>query len=131
METFKQPIEFLSKEFDTEANTFVEKPVIKNATFKEYSRTDKTQHKLHFKIISIFKSGDQNEDGSAGEAEIDTDHMYDLTVKFIKLMLREDDEFTVQDKNAFLADSGAIFTFGLWLMKEKTTPFFQNFMNVS
>lgn len=133
MEKFQREISFISQVFEPaengEGGKWVEKEVKKTATFKDLSRTDRDQHKLHFKIIGVMKQG-AKEDGEPGRVEIDSDALYDLTAKAIKTLLEVNEDFNVQDKNEFLADSGAIFNFGLWLLKEKITPFFSKLMNV-
>lgn len=125
MEQFKRDISFISKVFDTETSQWEEKPITKSATFKDLSRTDKSQHKLHFKIISIFEHFGAKE--SEGDVKIDSDGVYDLTVKAINTLLIPDPDFTVQDKAEFLNDSAAIFDFGFWLLGEKIAPFFSIF----
>lgn len=127
METFQKEISFLSKVHDGEKWNSSE--VVKTATFKELDRTDKLQHKLHFKIIAIFETFGvkKEEDPESAKIKIDSDGMYDLTVKAISTLLLPDQEFTVQDKTEFLNDSAAIMNFGFWLMAEKITPFFLTF----
>jgi hypothetical protein len=119
METFQKEIKFLSKEFNEETKAFEIGEVEKIATFKELDREDKSQHKLHFKLVSLFKATEDEEN-----PEISSDNMYDITVKFINQMLLIDQKFTAADKTAFLQDSGALLTFGLWLMNDKLAPFF-------
>jgi hypothetical protein len=119
MDTFQKEIEFLSQEFNADTKAWEEVIVKKTATFMELSRTDKSQHKLHFKLVSLFTSRDEE-----GGVNIDSDTMYDITVKFFKQMLILDESFTATNKNEFLQDSGAIFAFGMWLIQEKVNPFF-------
>lgn len=126
MEQFKRNITFLSKVFDESTNTFPLKVITKTGTFKELNRTDKLQHKLHFKIIAIFEHFGAK-DGDSESIKIDSDGVYDLTVKAINTLLIPDPEFTVQDKAEFLNDSAAIFEFGFWLLGEKISPFFSTF----
>lgn len=125
MNQFTQSISFLSKVFNEDNNQWEEKPIIKTATFKDLIRTDKSQHKLHFKIISIFEHFGVKEDGP--EMKIDSDGIYDLTVKAVNTLLVTDESFTVQDKAEFLNDSAALFEFGLWLLGAKIAPFFSKF----
>jgi hypothetical protein len=129
MQQFQKDVSFLSKIFreDKISDTcdgWVEGPITKIATFKELSRTDKSQHKLHFKIIAIFEHFGTKE---GEEIKIDSDGVYDLTVKAIKDLLIIDDNFTVQDQAEFLNDSAAIFEFGFWLLGNKIAPFFSKF----
>lgn len=121
MEFFDKEITFLSKEFI--GTEWVEKPVIKVAKFKEFSRTDKDQHKLHFMMISLFESGEND------TARIDSDKMYDITVKAVKTLLIIGEDFNDTNKNEFLNDSGALFSFGMWLFEAKIIPFFSNLMS--
>jgi len=129
METFQKDISFLAQTLNGENNEWVLSPVTKTATFKELSRTDRNQHKLHFKIIAIFEAFGVNadDDSDGTKFKIDSDGVYDLTVKAIKTLLIEDPQFTVQDKTELLNDSGAIFEFGMWLLGEKIVPFFSTF----
>jgi hypothetical protein len=118
--TFKRKITFLSQTIKEGDEGWNEVPVTKEVTFKELNRTDRDQHKLHFSLISIFKSrGDS--------FNIDSEALYDLVVRFIDTMVVLDDkQFTIQDKEELLNDSGALLDFGLWLMPNKITPFFSN-----
>jgi hypothetical protein len=131
MQQFQRDIKFISKIFaeskisDT-CNGWIEDTISKKATFKELSRTDKAQHKLHFKIIAIFEHFGVK-DGEGDAIKIDSDGVYDLTVKAINTLLILDEGFTVQDKAEFLNDSAAIFDFGFWLLGEKIAPFFSKF----
>jgi hypothetical protein len=135
MQTFQKEITFLSKEFDESkvnepCKGWVEAPITKIATFKELSRTDKSQHKLHFKIIAIFEHFGVKEEDTDGEnlqVKIDSDGVYDLTVKAINTLIIPDPSFTMQDKAELLNDSAGIFQFGFWLLGEKIAPFFSKF----
>lgn len=130
MQQFQKDITFLSKTYDANqvsesCNGWVESPITKIANFKELNRTDKSQHKLHFKIIAIY----EHYGAADGEdIKIDSDGVYDLTVRAINTLLITDKEnFTDQDKAEFLQDSAAIFDFGFWLLGEKIAPFFSKF----
>src|ERR1700693_5556449 len=111
--TFQKEISFLCTELNNDTTEFEEKSVSKNATFKELSRTDKEQHKLHFKIISLFVDSEKKNNGSI---KLNSDEIYDLTCEMIEKLLLIDNNFTVQDKAELLKDSGALFTFGYWLL---------------
>jgi hypothetical protein len=125
MNTFTKDIPFLTSVIKDGTTEWTLEPIIKTATFKELSRTDRTQHKLHFKIISLFTGNPQNEDDDEKEKTLfDSDVVYDLTVKCIKKLLVVDEKFTATDKEEFLNDSGAIINFGLWYLSNKITPFF-------
>lgn len=132
MVTFEKEIELLSKVFNTDNQEWEMRTVPKIADFKELDRSDKSQHKLHFSIIRLFEAAKIDEadivDGEDVSAEIDSDQLYDLTVKSIKILCVPDPEFTVGDKAEFLNDSGALLKFGLWFLKEKLAPFFSVLM---
>lgn len=120
METYKKEISFLSQVLVGEQ--FESQEVKKVATFKELSRTDKDQHKLHFMLVSIFKSNGND------EMKLDSDQLYDITVKAISSTLITDENFTEQDKMEFLGDGGALIQFGMWLLADKISPFFSALM---
>lgn len=134
-ELFQKEITFLSKVLDIEnpANGFALVPVTKKITFKELSRTDRAQHKLHFMLISIFTGGESNVDdtdepGKGGSFNVNTDKLYDITAKAIRVLVVTDDNFNDQEKTELLNDGGALFRFGMWLLKEKISPFFSELM---
>jgi hypothetical protein len=125
MDTFQREITFVSKvsqpSGDGKTIDWVITPQTKTANFKELNQLDKTQHKLHFKIISVAESFGQDEEG---KMNISSDGIYDLTVKCINNLLVIDENFTAADKQDFLSDSGAILPFGMWMLTEKLMPFF-------
>ena len=125
--TFEKEIGFLSNVFNSESNEWGLDVVKKTASFNELSRTDKRQHKLHFMMIALFEAT-PGENGEADKMSLDSDKMYDLTSKAVKTLLIVDEKFTEQDKSEFLNDSGALFTFGMWLLGEHITPFFSSLM---
>ena len=55
METFEKEITYFVAEYNPATEKVEEKLVTKSATFKELSRLDKTQAKLHFKIMSFLE----------------------------------------------------------------------------
>lgn len=120
--TFQKEITFLSKTIQEGDDTWNELPVTKTVTFKELNRTDRDQHKLHFFLISIFNTTGKG-------FNIDSDALYDLVVKFIETMTELNEQFSIQDKAELLNDSGALLSFGLWLMPQKVTPFFSTLMS--
>jgi hypothetical protein len=126
MITFEREITWVGYDVDAENNTTIENTRVKTATFKELSRTDKDQHKLHFKLISIFEGLEKSKD-EENSIGISTDGLYDITVKAINILLTPTANFTEIDKKEFLNDSIALLNFGLWLFKEKFSPFFANF----
>lgn len=131
--TFQKEIKFISKTFD--GTNHVRSRVSKTATFQELDATVKTQHLLHFKITSLFKPTNEDTSALMNEEEIkkravkiDDEVLYEVTVKTINTLLVLDQEFTVSDKNEFLADSGALLAFGNWFLVDKVAPFFQELM---
>lgn len=127
MEQFEKEITFLTKSFDPATGLWGYQEVTKTAKFRELNRTDRTQHKLHFKLIAIFEQFGVVEEGDEGKMKIDSDGVYDLSVKAIRTLLIPDAEFTEADKTEFLNDSAAIINFGMWALSEKFTPFFSQF----
>lgn len=141
METFQKEVLFISKVYDKAegetAPSFKEKEVARIATFKDLTRTDKAQHKLHFAIIDAVgkfipdqAEGEDIEEGAKVKLEIKPDILYDITVKFIKNMLQVEagsQIFSDTDRQEFVNDSGSIYVFGMWLLTEKLFPFFANF----
>ena len=79
MKTFEREIEYAVWEFDATQKEPVEKTIQKTVSFNELSRNNKGQHKLHFKIISLF----QSQGGDANAVNLDSDALYDITVKAI------------------------------------------------
>lgn len=129
MQTFEREISFLSKTFDAAANNgvgeWILQEVKKVAKFKELDRTDKDQHKLHFKIVGMFSNSDKDDVNS--KMELNSDAMYDLTTKAVRTLLIVDEgSFNSQEKEEFLADSGALLTFGMWIVGNKLMDFFSN-----
>lgn len=78
-------------------------------------------------MIELFGTKSNDETDSEEKLNISSDGLYDLTVKSIKSLLVINESFTAQDKEELLADSAAIFNFGMWMMKEKFVPFFPKF----
>lgn len=117
MDLFKKDIKFASNILN-DAQEFEIMNVTKEATFKELDRRDKDQHKLHFMLMAIVKFNEE------GEILVDSDILYDFTVRAVKVLLVKTDEFTEQDRVEFLQDSAALLQFGQWMLATKITPFF-------
>lgn len=107
----------------------------KTARFRELDKRDKNQHKLHFMLVAIFKSGE-----NVNELKVDYDQLYDITVRAVNILLLVDSgvdsihgagSFTEQDKQEFLSDSGALISFGSWFLREKIAPFFPKLITQS
>jgi len=130
-QTFSREVTYLTAGFD--GTNHVVTPVTKIVTFKELDSRDQDQHKLHFKIMSLYTSQPDQEDGEPvikdgkRHVDVDTDKIYELTVAAIrKLVITDDTEFTKIDKQEFLADSKALLPFGMWFLTEKAFPFFHD-----
>lgn len=119
--TFTKEIEVIAPVFNDQTDQHEYLPVTKTATFKEFSRTDKDQHKLHFMLMTLYEASDS-------KIKADSDQLYDIAVRAINILLLPDPNFTIQDKEAFLNDSVALLSFATWLLKEKITPFFLQLM---
>jgi hypothetical protein len=117
--TFTKEVSFLSRVLVGEA--FEEQTVTKTATINEWSRTDKNQHKLHFMLVSIFKT-------NGDKMVVDSDQLYDITVKVVQTMFNIDANFNEQDCAEFLNDGGGLIQFGMWYMANKIAPFFSELM---
>ena len=126
MKTFTKEISWVGYEVDTEKTETVETKRTKTATFYELNRTDKRQHKLHFKLISLFEGLEKSKD-EVDSIGISSDGLYDITVKAINILIIENESFNNVDKREFLNDSIALLEFGMWLFKEKFAPFFSTF----
>jgi len=148
--TFKREIHFVRQMIsrtDPSGLTLVKAKV--EAHFKELSRIDKSQHKLHMLITQTFRKftftkveRKENEplpqpiDGEPLtedqlkfkiKMELDDEAIYDLTCAFIKTMsILDKEHFDEQCQSEILADSGALYKFGMWLLTEKAAPFFQS-----
>lgn len=127
MKTFEKELNWVAKSVNADVTDTVDVQRTKVATFKELNRTDPAQHKLHFKLISLFEGTqekkDEEDENSIG---ISSDGLYDITVKAFKILVIENEVFTEKDKKEFLNDSIALLEFGMWLFKEKFTPFFSS-----
>lgn len=138
--TFLKEIEWAAPSIAEDTSEVVESIKSKEATFKELNRFDKTQAKLHFKIISMFEGmqDDQKEEirkaktpeeKSAilenSDISINSDALYDITVKAVNQLLVVDEKFTANDKDELINDSIALLNLGLWLFANKFAPFFQ------
>lgn len=127
--TFQKEITFLSPTaFNEKTKKFEEAEISKVATFKELSRLDRSQHDLHFMIMNAFNQTKGN------DFHLDTTNFMKMTDMFIEnaLMTKDDEpttEITQNDKIQFLNDSIGKLAFGMWLFKEKFTPFFQKLVS--
>jgi len=126
MKTFEKEISYITNEVDVEKEELTEVTKTKVATFKELSRLDPEQHKLHFKLMSLFEGLEKSKD-EENTIGISTDALYDMTRKSINILLIPNENFTEIDKRDFLLDSIALLQFGIWLFKNKFSPFFSTF----
>lgn len=130
IQTYERGVSYIGKVFDSVSKQWADDTITKTACFKELNRVDRSQHKLHFKLIAILEDN-MGEDTEEGRLKISTDGLYDLTAKAIKTLLVVDDKFTESDRTELLNDSIAILEFGMWFMKEKVPPFFNQFSMTS
>lgn len=125
MTHFTKEIHFLQQGLIGNEVKYIPSAVI--AHFKELSRTDMEQHKLAMRITSTFRKFKfEKLPNDKVKVELDDEAVYDLTVMFINTMSIYTNEYDEQVKNEILADSGAIYTFGMWVLSEKIAPFFRN-----
>ena len=131
MEKFQKEITFISKVAketgEGKGIEWVEEEVTKQATFKELNRTDKDQHLLHGKILTLSVNSSDDDDEGKKKINVDSDGVIHLSKKAINCLLIPDENFTAADKKDFLSDSIAVINFGLWLIAEKVSPFFSKF----
>lgn len=124
--TFSKEVTFSHLSFDKDNPTQRKmEPVTKMATFRELNQLDRTQHKMHGRLFAFFATspfGDNEEEGA--KMTLDTDGIYDMTTYYIKNFLVVGEEFGIKDKEKLLSDSTALFDLGIWLMRDKFTPFF-------
>lgn len=122
--TFVKEITFINPAFyDEETQAHTSKEVTVSATFKDLSRTDRTQHDLHFMIMAAF------EETKGNSVKYDSSQLLKMIDEFVETaMLTKDGDpntaATNTDKLQFLNDSIGKLKFGFWLMKEKFSPFF-------
>lgn len=102
--------------------------VEKEVTFDELDETIKAQHRLHFKIIGLYKT-EQSETTNEVKFKIDPDTLYEITVEAIKVLAHVDETFGEGDLKEFLTDSLAILKFGRWFMGEHMVPFVIEYNN--
>lgn len=119
--TFEKEIRFIHRSL---VNTnWVKEETPKMATFEELDRTNQDQAKLQGKILSLYQSQQIDEDNEKGTFRLDTDALYDISIKCIKKLLIVDQTFTETDKKEFLADNIAVYRFGLWFLENHLGPF--------
>lgn len=136
VKTFVREMSWHSPSFDGTNHIMAE--ITKQVTFKELDSRDEEQHKLHFKIMSLYTSSPSEDDDEPAKlakegdkivkkrVNVDTDVIYDLTVSAIKKLLIIDETVTKMDKQEILADSKALLPFGMWFLTAKAFPFFHS-----
>ena len=120
---FEKEVTYISRVLEGTNAEWTEKEVTKIAKFKDLSRTDDSQRKLQWMIMSIAQTLEENKD--TGKITLDFDILCDLTYKYIKTLIQTDETFTAADRDDFIADNGAVMQFGMWALGEKISPFFQ------
>lgn len=123
MNTFKKEISYKSKHFDTAKSKWVMKKVKKEVTFSELDETEQSQHRLHFKIMALYKQKMAIIDGEQTGMTLDTDTLYDITVESVKKLVVLDDSFNAQDLKEFTSCSLSLLNFGQWFLGEHVVPF--------
>ena len=118
---FKHEISFISKTLKGEPPEWKDEVIKKEATFKEFSRTDQTQRELCWLIMEIFHTEKE-------KTTIDKKIAAELADKFVEQMFIPSDIFTEENRKEMLCDNGAMIKFGLWLVHEKVLPFFLKLM---
>lgn len=125
MGTFQKEIRYQSKEL---VGTHFQKVKKKRTvTFNELDETEQSQHRLHFRIMSLYKSKMSVVEGEETQVQIDTDTLYDITVESIKKLVVLDEGFREIDLKEFLACSLATLKFGLWFLEEHILPFIKEY----
>lgn len=117
MNTFKKEISYISRTLNGEE--WIDSEIKKTVTFKDLNRTDPTQRDLCWLIMDIWEKK-----GKSKKFRLSREVMSELIDMFIDNMLVVDENFTDSDKKEFLADNGAVISFGLWLVHEKIADFF-------
>jgi hypothetical protein len=120
MSTFKHEIRFKQNQLDGLEMKL--RTVKKTVTFRELDETNKDQHRLHFRIMSLYKTK-MEVDERTKTMSIDTDVLYEITVESVKLLAVVDDSFTEMEMKEFLASSIGVLKFGLWFLENHITPF--------
>jgi hypothetical protein len=128
MSTFEKVISYKSRVL--RGTHHVIERVEKKATFNELNEMEQGQHKLHFKIMSLYRTRVLSDSEETKVAEIDTDILYDLTVLSVKSLAVVDDEFTEIDLREFLGCSLSILKFGMWFLENHILPFIKEYANL-
>lgn len=126
--TFKKEISYKAKVFDTVKDRWVMKKIVKDVSFSELDETDTTQHRLHFRIMSLYKTKMSVVDGEKQGVYLDSDTLYDITVEAVKkLAVIDDSSFTAQDLKEFTSCSLSLLNFGQWFLGEHILPFIEGY----
>lgn len=128
MGTFERTIKYKSQVL--RGAQHVIESVEKKVTFNELNDMDAAQHRLHFKIMSLYRLRILSDSDETKVAEIDTDTLYDLTVLSIKSLVILTDDFKEVDLKEFLACSLSILKFGMWFLEEHILPFIKEYANL-
>lgn len=121
MSTFIKEITYKSRQLS--GHKWVKENVTKSVHFNELDETIKSQHKLHFRITSLWKTIGE---GDEKQIKIDSDSMYDITVEAIKQLVVVNENFTETDLAEFLSDSKALLKFGSWFTENHLIPFMKD-----
>lgn len=127
MNTFKKEISYKSKHFDTHTSKWIMKKIKKEVSFSELDETEQSQHRLHFRIMSLYKTKMSVIDGEKTGVYLDSDTLYDITVEAVKKLAILDESFTEQDLKEFTLCSLSLLNFGQWFLGEHILPFIEGY----
>jgi len=126
--TFQTDITFISKVFNEATTQYDDTEITKTITLKELNRNDRSQHKLHFMIGSIFDVV-PGKGGAPASVEVKSDALYDVSSRAIEILTVIDKDgknggITESEQTEILNDSLALLNFGEWFASKKALPFF-------
>lgn len=118
--TFKHTIEYKTRVMT--AKGWEKQKIRKEIIFDQLDETIKSQHRLHFKIVSLYKSKTDKNTAEI-EMKLDPETLYDITTEAIRVLVHVDSDFSETDLKEFLSDSLGLLKFGRWFMGEHMVPF--------
>ena len=130
--TFQQELNYVEMGFNDpqDPSSVGLVPVKKTATFKELSRTDKSQHHLAMYMTKKFRAFSKptgefdNEGKEIYKFSLEDEETYDMTVRFVETNLVPTADFDAKDAKEFLNDVVGISELGTALFQDKFLPFF-------
>lgn len=124
MNTYTKEISFLSPGFSDDRTKFEHHMTKVTACFKELSRTESDQHGLAMQITRTMRKFRTINEDKTVTVDIDDEAMLVLVKRYITDMSVFTDEYTAAHQKEILADVGALYVFGNWVVGEKCAPFF-------